>query len=353
MIISNTRHDKRLSFSSLSLHSLFCLLFFLTSCTSEITVELPTAPRQLVVEGRIATGTPPVVAISWSQGYFETIGMESLGALYRGGAEVWIEVQATGSPDEPEVRPLLEVCTSDIPPEALPELAAVLGVPVELLLTMELCFYTALDWIGETGHTYTLHAVLDEAEVRAATRLHAPVPLDEVWFEVEHDEITGTITDSLGFLHATLTDPDTLGNAYRWGAQRLNLSPEGSPFAGQPLDSEILYPLGSVTDDRMFNGVTFEFWYYRADSPENADMDSTSSTGSHNLTGYFKVGDTVSVEWSHIDLGVFRAIDSYELQLASQANPFASPADLKSNVEGGLGIWAGYSTTYDTVICTR
>jgi hypothetical protein len=333
---------------------LVLLAFSLGACTTEITVDLPTQPRQLVVEGRISTGTPPVVAISWSEDYFSTFGMESLGALYRGGAEVWVDVTGDlsgGGSGAMEARPLTELCSSDFPPSALPEIAAAMGVSVEILLAYDLCFYTATDWVGVHGATYTLHVMLEEAEAVASTRLHQPVALDAVWFEVQSTEITGTLTDSLGFLYAGLTDPDTAGNAYRWGAQRLNLRPGSGPNAGQAMDAEILYPFGSVTDDALFNGMTFEFWYFRADSPEDNALDSTQTSAASERRGFFQVGDTVRVEWSHIDLGVFRALDSYELQIASQANPFAAPADLQSNIDGGLGLWAGYSTTFDTVFC--
>lgn len=341
----------------LPMFSLVALLMaLLISCTTEITLDLPTAPRQLVVEGRIGTGTPPTVAISWSEGYFDTVGLESIAGLYRGGADVWVEVTGDvsgGGSGAVETRPLIEFCSSDFPLESLPEIAVAMGVPVEILLAYDLCIYTASDWVGVEGATYELHVILEEGEVEASTILHPPVPLDSLWFEVSSEQITGTFTDSLGFLHAMLNDPDTAGNAYRWGAQRLNHHPANSPWSGQSMDSEILYPFGSVTDDSFFNGVTFEFSYFRADSPSDNQTDSDQAASGNDNSGYFQVGDTVRVEWSHIDLGVFRAIDSYENQLASQANPFSAPSDLQSNVVGGLGIWAGYSTTYDTVYCAN
>jgi hypothetical protein len=33
-------------------------------------------------------------------------------------------------------------------------------------------------------------------------------------------------------------------------------------------------------------------------------------------------------------------------------NPFASPTNIQTNIKGGaLGVWAGFSTFYDTLIC--
>ena len=39
-------------------------------------------------------------------------------------------------------------------------------------------------------------------------------------------------------------------------------------------------------------------------------------------------------------------------QMYSAGNPFATPINLPTNIVGGaLGIWAGYSPWYDTLIC--
>ena len=52
-----------------------------------------------------------------------------------------------------------------------------------------------------------------------------------------------------------------------------------------------------------------------------------------------------------IDLGVYDAIASYENQILSQGSPFALPANMATNVDGGLGLWAGYAVWQDTLIC--
>jgi len=52
-----------------------------------------------------------------------------------------------------------------------------------------------------------------------------------------------------------------------------------------------------------------------------------------------------------IDRGVFRFIQSLESQVSNQGSPFALPYNLQSNVSGGLGVFAGYGASYDTVVC--
>ena len=50
------------------------------------------------------------------------------------------------------------------------------------------------------------------------------------------------------------------------------------------------------------------------------------------------------VRWDHIDRGVYEAISSMEEQLQAQGSPFANPADVTSNIEGGLGLVGGLFT---------
>ena len=42
---------------------------------------------------------------------------------------------------------------------------------------------------------------------------------------------------------------------------------------------------------------------------------------------------------------------SMENNVASAGDLFSTPANVKSNINGGLGIWAGWGPAYDTVVC--
>jgi hypothetical protein len=54
-----------------------------------------------------------------------------------------------------------------------------------------------------------------------------------------------------------------------------------------------------------------------------------------------------------IDRQVFQGLRSYENLILSQGSPFALPANMVTNVEGGIGLWAGYGIAQDTVICVE
>ena len=65
---------------------------------------------------------------------------------------------------------------------------------------------------------------------------------------------------------------------------------------------------------------------------------------------FFKRGDTIVLKFCSIDRSHFEFWRTEETQVGNNGNPFGSPAPITSNIEGGLGIWGGYATTFDTII---
>ncbi len=310
------------SFTILSRSILMVAVLGLASCETPISVTLPDTSPMMVLEGRIEPGSPPIVLLSRSQDYFAPVDASLLGSLYQGGGEVVLTVDGTPYP-------LDEICAGDLGPAELILASELLGVPLEILILSNLCAYTSLSIQGEVGRTYGVTAMLDGDTVQAVSRLNPHVPLDSLWFEAP-----GNI-DSLGFIYGDFTDPDSLGNAYRWSAMRIGKDPG------------LLYPSLSTVDDALFNGLAFEFSQFRPVTAEDFSEDANPDE-----IGFYKLGDTVIVRWDHIDRGAFEAISSMEEQLQSQGSPFSNPSDVATNVQGGLGLWVAYSPFMDTVICT-
>lgn len=311
----------------------------LWSCEKEITVDLPTAEPKIVVEGSIEQGQPPLVILSRSQGYFDPVNLNEIQNLFVSGAEVRV---SNGSQ---EVL-LDEICTNNLDPDLLPLIAELAGLSPEQLVALNLCIYTSFDqsiW-GEANTSYDLEVRVDDEVLTSRTKINTPIALDSIWFSIPGNP---SPNDSLGFIYAELTDPDTLGNAYRWFAQRVNRYPEWSSLAGEQKDQRFIAPLGSATDDVFFNGASFEFAYFRGSLPN-----STKEDDLNDERAFFKRGDTVVVRATVIDRGALAFISSFEDQVASGGSVFASPANIQTNVNGGLGAWIGYGAVYDTVICT-
>lgn len=312
---------------------------FFHSCEKEITVDLPTAPSQIVVEGSIEQGRPPLVLLTRSQGYFEELSLSALEGLIVKGAAVYV------SDGDIEVQ-LDEVCSSNIPEDLLPLVTEVTGFTPEALQFIDLCVYTTANtaiW-GEVNTEYDLRVEVDGEVLTSTTKINNLVELDSVWFNIPGNPEPD---DSLGFANFILTDPDTLGNAYRWFARRINRYPAWSAHAGEVKDPSFIAPFGAARDDAFFNGLTFEFATFRGALPNSTKEDDTNEE-----FGFYKVGDTVVVRGCVIDRGALDFILSFEDQAASQGSPFASPANIQSNINGGIGAWIGYGAIYDTIICT-
>jgi hypothetical protein len=316
-------------------------VLLLVGCEKDITVDLPQADTQIVVQGSIEPGQAPIVVLSYSAGYFDPADLNALSNSYIRDAQVKM-VHGT------DTLPLDMFCTADMTLEQLLLTSQTLRLPPEAVLGLGVCVYTSLSplALGVAGETYTLLVDKDAHHLHAITKVNFPIPLDSLWFASP----SGNPQDSLGFIYGDMTDPDSLGNAYRWSAKRISHYPQWITkdvyLRGQQKDYTFISPMPSVYDDEFFNGLSFEFAYYRGEIAFSNKFDDH-----HEERGFFKRGDTVVVRGCSIDMNVFKFYKSYEDQLANQGSPFASPSNVKSNVQGGLGVWAGYGAYYDTLIC--
>lgn len=291
----------------------FVLVFLLlaavlSSCEKNVTVDIPKAEEMVVVEGYIETGVYPYVILSRTLPFFGTINT-STGSL--------LENTITGA--------LVTVDDGTF----VDTLRQVAGFSVGI--------YTTSFLRGEVGKTYRLRVEVEGKVITSVTTLPNPVHLDSVWWKVDGQR------DSLGFAWAHLTDPDTMGNCYRWFAQRINHFTYG-PDIGKIKDSTFIAPQGSANEDKFFNGRSFDINAIRGHFQNSTREEDT---GMESI--FFKRGDTIVVKFCSIDRAHFEFWRTEENQVASNGNPFGSPAPITSNIVGGLGIWGGYSTTFDTI----
>ena len=299
----------------------------LAGCTTLVEVDLPEVPPQGVMEATVRLNEAPLVFLTTTQGYFEAVDATTVSSLFIGGAEVTMAV------DGEEVA-LNELCTDDLPPEALAEAAAFLGISQEALATTSLCVYTGFglpSTYGAVGKSYAIRARWSDGEVdydlQASTHMTELPQLDSVWFEIPE---TST-NDSLGVVWTEFTDPPGFGDAYRWASMRLGK------------DGDFFSPLGGVFDDAFVDGQTFPFFNFRSPQPGVDEVPGEE--------GFWKTGDTVVVRLDGIPFEAFEVIRDFETSVANQGNPFALPTSASTNVEGGLGWFVAYAGVTDTVVC--
>ena len=316
-------------------------LLFLTliSCQKKIEISLPDVVQDTVLEGRIEIGLPPLVILTKTQGYFDPTSADAIFNTFIHGADVKMTVNGT-------TYTLTEFCSTSIPDSLLADVSALTGVPIENLTAFDYCVYTNFTIFGQENTSYQLDVITSEDTLSAITHIPGIVPLTNTWFQPQPN------LDSLGFIWATLQDPDSAGNCYRWYAQRINRYDyeypgyPGGPYLGKIKDPFPIAPFGSVIDDRFFDGLSFDFQYNRG---EIGNLEGPDDEGPEE--GYFKSGDTVLVKFTSIDYLTYLHIRALENQAATNGSPFASPGNLPTNVKGGIGIWAGFAPYYDTVVC--
>lgn len=298
----------------------FCLFFFLLlcclSCEQSFAPEISTEPSEIVVEGYIEGGQrplPPYVILSKSLPFFSRLGTEAVNNLFVHDAVVRIS-------DGSKTVELEEFCLSELSPEQREVASGLIGIDLNEI-SLDICIYTdpSLSMFGEVGKTYTLEVEAENKILTSTTTIPLHVPLDSLRFF----EPLGEPNDTLVELRGYLKDPADQPNFYR--------------YFTKTNDGNFKSPFASVADDRLFDGLQFEFPLPNAEVGPDGLRPSTY--------GFFHVGDTVTIRWISLDEPHYEFWNTLEFNKANQG-PFSSYTRIKSNIEGGLGIWGGFSASY-------
>jgi hypothetical protein len=307
------------SFLKLSLFYFLVLLAGIVSCTKEVKIDIPGYKEQLVVDGFIETGAPAFVLLSKTNNIYAGTNIQNYIDGFVSGATVIVS-------DGTVIDTLLEVCTSNLPQGTEEAVAGLLGLSVDQILSNPICFYVSDQITGEVGKTYSLK-ILNEGKIYEAQSSILPQKqLDSLYWKPESN------SPNFGFSWAKLTDSPEKGNAYKWEVKYVSVPGFSKPF-------------NPFTDDRFYNGLSFDFAYENPMSFNNPNIPN-------DQRGYFKLGDTIVVKFSTLGQKEFQYYQKKYNQIYSAGNPFATPVNIPSNLSNGaLGIWAAFSPTFDTLIC--
>lgn len=300
----------------------------ITSCTKEVEIDIPGFQEQVVIDGTIEVGMPPIVIISRSKDIYSPTNIDAFLSGFITNANVYVS-------DGTNEYQLDLLCSDNLPPGTENLVAGFLGITPEQLSQLNICAYTSFNPViwGEVGKTYHLRVEHESKEYKGSTQLLQPHSLDQLWYEEENDN------PGYGFSFAILSDSPGVFDAYKWEAKRINM------VNGEPIDPYFKPTFNNVFEDEFFDGKTFEFSFENPWTSGDKDLAS-------NERARYKVGDTVVIKLSKIDKGTYDFLYSKIMQSLSSGNPFASPMNVKTNLSGGcLGVWAGYSPSYDTLIC--
>lgn len=278
----------------------FLLALFTWGCEKNVTLNIPQPPTQICVEGHVEPGQLAWVYLSHNFAFFGTISISNIIA-------------------NDVVNGALITVNDGYSTDTMQSVIPLLG------------YYETKKMKGITGRTYNLTVKVNGQTLTSTTSILPAIPLDSTWFQVQPG------LDSLGYLWAILKDPLPPGNCYRWMVKRIG--------SVEP-DTTFVPPYESAFNDQFIAGQKFEFDYNRGSFPGSKATDDTDAE-----KGYFKKGETCVIQFSTISSVAYQFYNAYYYQLDNVGNPFGSPAPVQGNINGGLGIWCGYGTSYDTVYC--
>lgn len=288
----------------------FFLLFTAVCCGCEKNIDfnLKNAPDVLVVDAVIENGRAPVITLTRSLNFFNSISPALLANTFIHDADVVI---SNGT--------LNHKCK---------EYAVPLGAGITV-------FYYSIDsanladaFTGEFNKTYTLNIRSQGKSYTSFTTIPALTKKpDSIWWKkAPFQEDTNRV-----IMMARITDPPLLGNYVRYFT-RTN---QGRFLPGD----------NSVFDDQVIDGTTYEL---RIDP--GVDRNDRIAYDSN----YFKRGDTITLKLCNIDRPSFLFWSTWEYASQSIGNPFSQPGKVLGNISnGGLGAFYGYAADYRTLIVPK
>ena len=301
---------------------LLTILFL--SCEEEVEFDV-NFKESLVVQGAIEPMMPAYVILTKTQSYFSEINSNTYENLFVSEAEVWIK---KNNNQEKKLLNSLEVQA------------------IYPWLNLPSCLYVEnpANPIADGPGTYHLKIIYNNDTITSTTTIPNTQGLDSVWFQVD----PFSNSDSLGYIWAQVTDPDTSGNNVMIKHKRiyhkkkfiLYKQNDSVIYVNKP-DSFFISTLwGAVRSDfEGVNGQSFTTYFARGNS-------FLGHQDPPEEYGYFKMGDTVLIKFSQIDESSAQFWRLVEAQSYANRDPFSEPINLIGNINGALGIWSGYGATY-------
>ncbi|MBK8700800.1 MAG: DUF4249 domain-containing protein [Saprospiraceae bacterium] len=301
---------------------LFAAPMLFTSCEEPYTPPTTEEDQQYVVEGYVEYGEgslPTYVMLTKSLPYITTIGPDQLANLFVKDANVTVY-------DGTKEVKLTQLCLNQLPEELRAAALAILGLEADST-TLNICLYVdVLNQIEKKeGGKYDLTVDISGYKLNASTTIPRHVPL----FDARFEEPPGEPSDTLAALWFKIKDP-TGPDYYRY----LTTGDE---------DDRFIAPFQSTIDDAFFESKQFDFPLNKAERRGGGADDADDF-------GLFVRGDSVSVKWMCMDKAHFDFWRTRDFA-ANSGGPFSSYTRIKTNIEGGLGIWGGYSVSYYRLFC--
>jgi hypothetical protein len=303
------------------LTSIVC--FSLYSCEEPYDPPTTDANQQYVVEGFIEEGEgslPTYVLVTKSIPYLSKIGPDVFADIFVKGANIVV------NDGEKDVQ-LNQLCINELPEDIRKAALQTLGLNPDSTV-LDICLYVDIfNQIKKVqGGTYKLSVKIGDKELKSVTTIPKHVPITKLRW----DDPPGTPNDTFARLWVTISDRKEK-DYYRY------FTNDGDSTAVMPPDGG-----DSSFDDAFFNGQSFEFPLNKAEQRDGRRNPDTF--------GLYMRGDSVEIKWMNMDKKHFDFWVTRDAS-ANRGGPFGSYIRIKTNIEGGLGVWGGYSISRYKLYC--
>jgi hypothetical protein len=175
--------------------------------------------------------------------------------------------------------------------------------------------YVGAEIIGEAGKTYTLKIEYLNRTVTATTTIPKSVPL------ISAEYIKNKVIDTSGYVFIKFNDPINEKNFYQIATKIAEKEPIFVPaFYGN-------------LDDKNFDSSEISMQVNRG----------VLIFPKTKYKPYFTDGDLIFVKLRTINKDALDFWNSWQNEIVNSRNPiYPSNTSLKSNINGGIGLWAGY-----------
>lgn len=178
--------------------------------------------------------------------------------------------------------------------------------------------YTGNTLRGVPGKHYTLCITHQGQNITAETSIPSPVSIDS--FSIRQSENSDTLYQVTAYFH----DPKEESNYYKVFTRVYKRdSTYYNAFMGTFSDEILSSPVAEVSIYRPFRHTELK-----------------------KYTPFFTPGEQVDIKFTQVTAEVFQYWNKYENEVVNNSNPFfPNTSNLPSNIQGGLGIWAGYGVS--------
>lgn len=181
--------------------------------------------------------------------------------------------------------------------------------------------YTTSRMKGKVGNTYTITVEYSGKTVTASTTIPAPSRLENV------KVVRSSDNDELVSITARIPDDPIEKNYYKTFVKVFGK------------DSTYLPSFMGLIDDAVLDGQKNEI-----------SVNNSLSNLFESRIPQFHKSDTVTIRFCTMDEDSFMYWSDFDDVASLSRNPFFPvTSKIRSNIQGGLGYWAGYGTTFHTV----